>query len=306
MSESDSDISDGKPFDDNSFPIENKYKSLEDKKYINSLSEIQREEILADRAAQIEREQQSRVLRELLKKRERSEGKADKKKRKADEDPEDGNRKTSRQRTTIGGRRVGEASAPLEEYKRQREQRGKENAQRRRDDANRPSKRKEDDSSDADADAESDVEWDDGRAKPGAGLKASPAEEMREPLLRDYDRVKIGHEQFAQVCFYPGFDEAISGCYGRVNLGPDKASGLNSYRMALIKGSSSLLKCPYLLTFGKGFVEGRPYAMHPQNGQPFITTQHVIATMGKAEKTFPFIAFSMGHLTEVSVKRLET
>jgi RNA polymerase-associated protein RTF1 len=236
MSESESESSDGKTFDDNSFPLENKYKSLEDKKYINSLSEIQREEILADRAAQVEREQQSRVLRELLKNRERGEGKADKKKRKADEEPEDGNRKTSRQRTTIGGRKVGESSAPLEEYKRQREQRGKENAQRRRDDASRPSKRKDDSSSDADADAESDVEWDDGKAKSGAGHKASPTEEMREPLLRDYDRLKIGHDQFGQVCFYPGFAEAISGCYGRVNLGPDKATGLNCYRMALIKG----------------------------------------------------------------------
>ena len=44
----------------------------------------------------------------------------------------------------------------------------------------------------------------------------------------------------------------------------------------------------------------RPYAMENQNGVKFITNQHVLATVGKAEREWPMLFCSMGKITEAS------
>ena len=249
MDESESDATAAGDLDKTvSFPLENKYKSEEDKKYILSLTEFEREKELATRAAELELENQNRALRQLLRDREKAQGKEDeKKKRKADGEPEDGQRKTSRQRTTRGGRKVGEASAPLEEYKRHREQRGKENEQRRRLDDVKPQQQKKDELSDADGDGESDVEWDDKKPKaqpvrPAATTPTTPPQDLRIPELRDFERVKVGWEEFARVCFYPGFEQTITGCFVRVVVGKDE------HRMGQIKGESHVRPLWQLLT----------------------------------------------------------
>ena len=35
-----------------------------------------------------------------------------------------------------------------------------------------------------------------------------------------------------------GFEEAIAGCYARVNVGPNRDTGLNQYRLCLIKSKT--------------------------------------------------------------------
>ena len=66
------------------FPYEKLYYSSKDKSEIDELPEIKREEILAERASQLERHQQDIALRRLLASREKEEAKAaEKKKRKA-------------------------------------------------------------------------------------------------------------------------------------------------------------------------------------------------------------------------------
>ncbi|KAI9813269.1 MAG: hypothetical protein M1827_004211 [Pycnora praestabilis] len=296
MSESDSDTS---PADggDNSpvFPLENKYYSEKDRAEIMAMSEIQREELLAERAAIVERRFQDLQLRRLLQNREREGAKAaDKKKRKAGAaDLDDGQRKSSRQKTTLGGRKVGEKSGALEDYKRQREQRGIENKQRRRDEEegrgkDRKGRDAEDGYSDADADGESEVEWDDGKPKAGAGRTSLSAARDEQPAdIKDFERVRVGRTNFAKVCFYPGFEKAIVDCFARVSIGPDKATGQNIYRMAQIKG----------------FMEGKPYAMESLNGKHFITNQYALVALGKSEKEWPLLACSDSRFTEAEFER---
>ncbi len=241
MSESESDTSPGEAgVDGPVFPLENKYYSEADKAEIMSMSEIQREEILAERAQILERNLQDLHLRRLLQAREREEAKAaGQKKRKAGTaDLDENQRKSSRQKTTLGGRKVGERSGPLEEYKRQREQRGIEIEQRKRDDSNareRKGRSSQDDGySEADAEGESEVEWDD---KPRIGRPPSASPPTRDQLpadLRDFNRARLGRSNFAKVCFYPGFEKAITGCFVRVSVGPDKTTGQNVYRMAQV------------------------------------------------------------------------
>ncbi|EHA24040.1 hypothetical protein ASPNIDRAFT_181543 [Aspergillus niger ATCC 1015] len=266
------------------FPYEKLYYSAKDKEEIMAMPEIQREQLLSERAQQVDRHNQDLALRRLLASREREEArKAKKNKRKASvANLDEGNRKSSRQKMTLGGRKMGETSDAIEAYKRQREQKGKRDELRRREPVKDHKARSRDDRiSDEDAEGESEVEWDDRERSPSPPKDDPPAE------LRDIQRTRVGRSNFAQVCFYPGFDDAISGCYARVNIGPNRETGQNEYRLCLIKK----------------FSEGKPYAMEGQNGRSFVTNQYAVLAHGKAEREFPFVACSDSPFTEAEFNR---
>ena len=248
MSESEGERSRASGSDNDStiFPVENKFYSEKDKAEIMALSEVKREEVLAERAQILERKQQDQILRRLYqgyqaKEEDKSKSSEQKKRKAATADLEEGQRKSSRQKTTLGGRKVGETSNAIEAYKRQREQKGILAEQRKTEAAEHKARKLRGSSSpgsDVDADGESVVEWDDGKPKAGP--------ETREPDdqpadLADFNRIHIGRDNFAKVCFYPGFEDAIKNCYSRISIGPDKATGENIYRLALIKGKKTSL-----------------------------------------------------------------
>lgn len=224
------------------FPYEKLYYSASDKKQIMALPEIEREQILSDRSQQVDRHNQDLVLRRLLASREREQARSDSRsKRKASNaELEEGQRKSSRQKTTLGGRRVGETSDAIEAYKRQREQKGKRDEQRRRDaDArqarDRSSSHEEGAYSDADAEGESEIEFEDKVRRtpprqPDIPKDDPPAE------LKDLQRVRVGRSNFASVCFHPTFVQALTNCFTRVNIGPNRDTGQNEYRICVIKG----------------------------------------------------------------------
>ncbi|KAI9694510.1 MAG: hypothetical protein M1822_000126 [Bathelium mastoideum] len=263
-SDSDSDTSPGDMGDGpvSEFPLEGKFRDAKDKAAIMAMTEIKREEVLAERAQAAEEESQKLALRRMLAQREREE--ANKKKRKAvdaDETP----RKSTRAKAT-------KTNETLEAYKRQREQRGRE--RRRGEDRKARDRRSLSKDSDADAEGESEVEWDDGRSKPAA-VEQPPAD------LRDYQRIRIGRFNFPMINFTPGFEEKVIGCFARVNVGLDMEMGENVYRMCQINGVT----------------EGRPYAMEGANGKTFVTDQYLVLSQGKQEKEFPMIACSQSDFT---------
>ncbi|KAJ5801134.1 uncharacterized protein N7518_003202 [Penicillium psychrosexuale] len=285
-SESEADNSDDNDADRPIFPYEKLYYSAQDKKDIMAMPEIQREETLSERAQQVDRHNQDLALRRLLASRSREEARAAKKaKRKAGSAGLDDNqRKSSRQKTTLGGRKVGETSGAIEAYKRQREQKGKRDELRRRDPtkSRRRSRSMGSDISDEDADAESDLELDDRVGQSAAIPKDDPPAELRE--IR---RAQIGRNNFAKVCFYPGFENAMIGCYARLSIGPHPETGQNEYRLGLITGIS----------------QGKPYALEGENGRSFVTDQYVKLAHGKSVRDFPFVTFSNSPLTEAEYRR---
>lgn len=285
MSESDSEAESSPDVDGEGpmFPYDKLYYSAKDKQEIMAMPEIQREEILSERAQQVDRHNQDIALRRLLASREREEARqAKKNKRKASSAGiDDVQRKSSRQKTTLGGRKVGEASGAIEAYKRQREQKGKRDEQRRRDPGKEVGRAKDESASGDDAEGDSEAEWDDRDRSPSLPKDDPPAE------LRDIQRARVGRSNFAQVCFYPGFDDAISGCYVRVNVGPNRDTGSNEYRLSLIKR----------------FSQGKPYAMEGSNGRPFVTNQYAILAHGKSEREFPFVACSDSPITDHEFSR---
>lgn len=225
------------------FPYDKLYYSAEEKERIMNLPEIEREGILSDRAQQVDRDNQDRALRRLLATRRRESARAEREsKRKASSAGlDDGHRKSSRQKMTLGGRKVGETSGAMAAYKRQREQKGKRDELRRRDPVanDHKARTKTGGLSDDDVDGESEVGWDDRERSPSAPKDDPPAD------LRDIQRARVGRSNFAQVCFYPGFDGAIAGCYSRVNVGPNRDTGENEYRVCLIKSGLSSASLPF-------------------------------------------------------------
>lgn len=218
------------------FPLENKFYSEKDKREIMSLPEIERESILADRAAQYERKMLDIRLRRIFQAREREEADAkSSSKRKADVDMEESPRKSSRQKTTLGGRKVGETSGAIEAYKRQREEKGQRDEKRRREGLLRKQNRAHSSSvgghSDVDADGESEVEWDDGKIKQDE-LRARNAQPA---LYDDFRRVTWTRNMLAQFCFFPGFENAVRDCFVRTPSKPNPATQQISYDLLQVK-----------------------------------------------------------------------
>ncbi|WEW60180.1 RNA polymerase-associated protein rtf1 [Emydomyces testavorans] len=266
------------------FSYEKLFYSAKDKEDIMAMPEIQREELLSERAQLVDRHNQDIALRRLLAIREREGAKGTEKRKRKVSDAE-GQRKSSRQKTTLGGRKVGETSDAIEAYKRQREQKGKRDEQRRRD----ASTKKKDEQtgspegSDIDAHGESEVEWDEAiRHRSVSAAKDDPPAE-----LRDFERARVSRSNFAQYCFYPNFERLITGCYTRINVGPHPDTGELVYRLCLIKG----------------FVEGRPYAIEGANGRKFVTKQYALLEHGNSKKDFPFIFCSDSPFTESEFSR---
>lgn len=305
MDESDSESDAPGLYDDGDrYPLEGKFVNSADKAEIMAMPEIKREELLAERAQEVERDRQNRALRQLLNAREAESKKLDKKRKAGAADLDESQRKTSRQRTKLGGGKVGEANTGIDSLKRARAE--KTDRQRRRDEdkeRNKDRRATQEDYSDADAEGDSEVEWDDGKGK--NKKSASPDYRDAEPAgLHDIERVRVGRTRFAMVCFYPGFDEAIIGCFVRISVGVDKESGQNIYRMALIKGRQNRSTLQRPTNIVEGFVEDRPYAMETANGKSFKTTQYVRAAHGKAERNWPFITCSDSPFTEVCIPEL--
>lgn len=223
MSESDSDT--GPPATSNQdgplFPVDGKFRSEAEKIRIMNLPEVERETILAERLEEAQQAAQRAQLRQWMESREKQ-ASHDKKRRADTTELED----TPRKRSTAKSR----TSENLAAYRRQREQR---HEQRKRGDERRArgerSRSREDPYSDRDADGESDVEWDD-------APKAAPPRDEPPAQLRDFERVRVGRSNFAKVCYYPGFEEAIRGCFCRVAIGLNRQTGENQYRMTQIKG----------------------------------------------------------------------
>jgi len=286
MSQSDSEANFSPGADKPIFPYEKLYYDSAEKNKIEALPEIEREEILAQRSEQVERHEQDLTLRRLVAARAREEAKtAAKNKRKASAaDLDDGQRKSTRQRTKVGGGRAGEASSAIEAYKLQRAEKSLRDEQRKKDGFTRRPASPRNDYSDADADGESDNDFDDRKYR-----RRTPTPPKDDPIaeLADIQRARVGRDNFAQVCYTPGFEEAITDCYARVCLGPSQTPGVNEYRLCLIKG----------------FTRGKPYAMTGPNGKPFPVDMYIRAGHGKAERPWSFLECSMSKFTDDEWRR---
>ncbi|KAL5118843.1 RNA polymerase-associated protein rtf1 [Pleosporales sp. CAS-2024a] len=265
MDESDSDGDDDVPerSADVPYPLDGKYIDEADKRHIMGMSQLEREEILGQRAEEAQRAQ----FRADLARRAAQENN---RKRKADsEEPDDAMHKSNRPKVQP------RKNDKLEAYKREREQRGQQRQRQddRRNGRGRSSSGDRGAGSDVDADGDSDVEWDE-----------RPAEKVREQqpaTVRDFEAVRVGRGFFSEVCFHPGFEDAMTGTFARLGVGQD-AQRRTLYKMAQIKG----------------FTSGKPYVFEGKNGKRIATDQYAIAQHGSVKKEYSFQFMSNQRFTE--------
>lgn len=283
--------------DDTNYPIDGIYASEAEREDILAMPELVREQLLAKRQEEVDRQRQNALLRRLLKTK--PDDAQSTKKRKASSTDIDDQRKTSRQRTRVGGSKVGETSAGIESLRRARAEKSDRLRRREEDrERKRTSYSASRDSPDRDNRGHSD-RVDDRRTR-------SRTPEVKEALpadLRDFERVRVGRSRFAQVCFYPEFNERITNCYVRIAVGPgSKKDEEPTYRMAVIKGmikGTTLLALLYFTHHSfAGFKTGKAYAMEKKSGH-FVTDQYIVAAHGKAERDWPFFSCSDKPFTEV-------
>ncbi len=270
------------------YPYERLYHDAEDKASIHSKNEIERERIIAEREENLLRHEQDLALTRLVAGRAKEEARAAaKNKRKAsaaelDEKLDERQRKSSRQRTKVGGGRAGEASSTIEAYKKQREEKRVQSEQRKRAPARRLSA--QDGYSDDDAEAESEDDYQYRRPK---RRSPTPTKDDPQAELVEVQKARIGRDNFAQVCYTPGFEDAVKGCFARVCLGPGRMPNVNEYRLCSIKSITT----------------GKPYAMMGENGRQFLTDKYIVAAHGNSEKPWSFLECSMSKFTEDEWRR---
>lgn len=268
------------------FPLEGLYVDVDDRATILALPEIEREVIIAERAQQALHKKQDSQLKHALAQTRLAAGKANK--RKADAanlDDDDKGKRTTRPKADT----VKTSKSALDDYKRARELKTND----RKDPASsgprdrRSSSPAENNNgaahSDRDADGDSEVEW----AEP-TSTRLKSSRDDPPATLQDFERTRIGRSNFAKICFYPGFEDAIKGCFARVSIGADRDTHQNLYRMTQIKT----------------FVEGRPYQLE-YNGKTFTTDQYAVVAHGRSEKPWPFSACSDGRFTDQEFDRFK-
>ena len=265
------------------YPYERLYYDAEDKVNISRKSEIERERILAEREEENLENEQNAALARLVAGRAKEEARAAaKNKRKAseadlDDKPDEKQRKSVRQQKRVGG-----SSSTIEAYRKQRADKKEQAEQRKRVPARRMSPR--DGYSDDDGEAESEDDYDNHRRK---GHSPTPTKDDPQAELLDVQKARIGRDNFAQVCYTPGFEKTAEGCFARVCLGPGRNPGVNEYRLCSIKSITT----------------GKPYAMMGENGRQFLTDKYIMAAHGKSEKPWSFLECSMSRFTEDEWRR---
>ena len=193
------------------YPLEGKYKDQIDKSRLLAMTEIDREAVLAERMAHIEREQQNRHLRNLLKSRNAADSRA------AAAAAAAATRKSLRTKSAPKKTEEATKRGKLDELRRTREERkatGRQNSFGDED----ASRRMLSDGEEADGFADDYVRPDE-----------RPIE------LDDVNRCRIGRTALGKLCDYPGFDQVAPDVFVRVSLW-DKESNRSVYRMAQIKG----------------------------------------------------------------------
>lgn len=193
------------------YPLEGKYKDQADKLRLLAMTEIDREAVLAERMAHIEREQQNRHLRNLLKSRNAADSRA------AAAAAAAATRKSLRTKSAPKKTEEATKRGKLDELRRTREER---KATGRR-------------SSFGDEDASRRM-LSDGEEAEGFADDYVPQDE-RPIELDDANRCRIGRTALGKLCDYPGFDQVAPDIFVRVSLW-DKESNRSVYRMAQIKG----------------------------------------------------------------------
>ncbi|KAK9368001.1 hypothetical protein V1509DRAFT_653559 [Lipomyces kononenkoae] len=196
----------------NPYPLQGKYKSVEDMNWLESLGEFEREQILFERSQEMQRFNERKYLAQRLKESKRA-GK-------------EKNKTVTRSSTRDAPKGALSKRSQLSELKKKRDEKNFRARQRSEDQDYSGSKLRYDedevDEDEIDVEAEDDVVWAD---------TTTP----KELTVDDVNRIRIGRTLLAKYCHYPEFDRCAADCFVRINIGYNEYKQKEIYRVCQIK-----------------------------------------------------------------------
>lgn len=275
--------------EENPFPLEGKYKDTADRDHLESLPEMERETILFERSQVMRKYQERKLFRERgrnLKQQKIQAG-------------EDSQKTRSSNRSTRATGHSDIKASKLSQLKKQRERKSKGRRSSDYEESDEDNYGDEDEFKDDFIEEDSDYKENDDdeegydpyarKSKYAQDNDEEEDEEVewaeqldRDAEVQDFNKIRIGRSFVAKYCFYPGFNELIQGCYGRVNVGVDKRTGNAAYRMVKIE---------------------KVFLQKPYNMGKFFTNQYFGVTQGKDRKVFQMNFFSDGPFVEQEFER---
>ncbi|KAG7663347.1 RTF1 [[Candida] subhashii] len=220
----------------NPYPLDGKYKDEQDRDELESMDEMQREQILFDRSQEMERYNEKKYLAQRMKQQ-----------RKLAEPATKASRASNRTKTTTKPDKMDKFS----ELRKQREQRSR---RKTTDDYEEESDEEEEEDNDLALSEDEEEEYDDYDAETvtwGGVSKSKPKRNIEPAKLADINRVKMGRTVLTQYCFYSDFNVVVLDTYGKINLGMDKRTRRPIYRMVKIIDVKSIPEKAYRLNNSK-------------------------------------------------------
>ncbi|KAH3679439.1 hypothetical protein WICMUC_000984 [Wickerhamomyces mucosus] len=225
----------------NPYPLEGKYKSEKDRLELEEMGDVERESILFERAQELQRFNERRLLAQRARQNEAQK-----------------HRSSRSKKVKESAKSV--KSSKLSELKRQRERKSKR--EREYDDESDEEAEEDDDYNLGDEDEEDNYEPD--FTTHGGEIEWAESTTKRVVGLNDINSIRTGHSIAEKYCFYPGFDEAMVGTFGKIRVSSTQ------HRMVKIDA----------------VVRGKPYQLNDRS--KLKTDQYfTLSQPGKDRKNFP-------------------
>lgn len=233
----------------NPYPLESKYKNQQDKDELENMPEVERESVLFERSQELQKYQERKLLAERSRQNKKQ------------------NERSSRsQKVKESAKSL--KSSKLSELKKQREKKSR----RDREDYESESEDEEDDPYDLGDDEDEDGYEPDFQSYDN-DVQWATRPTKKSVDINDINSVKTGRSVADKYCFYPGFNDAVTGSYGKMRISQ------TAYRMVRIDGVS----------------KGKPYKL---NDRKIITNQYFqLYQPGQPKKMFPMNRLSDERIT---------
>lgn len=231
----------------NPYPLEGKYRNEQDKIELENLPEVERESVLFERSQELQKFQERQLLAQRSK------------------DNQKQSERTSRSQL-VKETAKSLKSSKLSELKKQREKKS------RRDQDDYESESGEDDPYDLEDEEEDGYEPDFETYDSEVQWAQRPTKKSVD--LVDINSVKTSRSVADKFCFYPGFQQVVTGTFGKMRISQ------TAYRMVRIDGVT----------------EGKPYRLNENN---VVTNQYFqLYQPGQPKKVFPMNRLSEERITQ--------
>ncbi|KAJ6257326.1 hypothetical protein Dda_8215 [Drechslerella dactyloides] len=213
------------------YPYQQFYKNASDKSWVDSLPELDREQIIAERSEEVSKHEEARLMRARAREQKRNAEKQKKKDAKAL--LASATRRSMRGESSAKRNADSKKSTQLSELVKKRSEKNARKAGGAGDaDSSKRRRRESPSRSEGEEDESSDEQPAWASQEKSSALKKG----TEEAGLDDIKLLIVGRSTIAKYWAHPGFEEATIGCFARVCIGNHPDTNKPTYRLCIIKG----------------------------------------------------------------------